>query len=168
MKILLFVLMALICHPFTVQAKTLRVGVDTTVTVFQHEKIKEFRHAAVNCAVDFYNDSGNCVPCPAHAKCDGKDFTCLSGYYKGQTVCTCSGSRNCCVGFVSTVACIACPEHGKCLGGKDENGKDRGLICESGYFRQLNRCDDICSGTTCKDSSYRKTPVGDRCYCDKD
>ena len=119
---------------------------------------------------DGYRDSsGLCYACPANAACSASGFTCNTGYYKDDNVCTqCKANVASCTGKTTGIVCkagyyksfnecVACPANATCSGNN--------ITCNTGYYKSNNQCVACTanaisctssSNFTCKAGYYKK------------
>ena len=103
-------------------------------------------------ANEFINPITNrCDICPARATCNGKTYTCISGYTKEVTPkgkfakCVPECSKN---QYPLSGKCTKCPENGACDG--------KTVKCKSGYKQESNdKTGEItCKQVVCKSNEY--------------
>ena len=139
-----------------------KIPSDRTPPAPKAQKTKETddaRQSGWKCAENYYQLNGQCSLCPPHALCDGSDFFCDNSHYKGMmTTCECKeGDNDCRRNFVPRLACLDCPANAEC--------EKNVFTCNFGYYKTGDKCNDVCSGTICKET-YAKIARGDRCYCE--
>ena len=81
------------------------------------------------CTKNQYLVNSKCTACPANATCDGKTFTCKSGYSKSENVCIKDAVNQSCkkTEYMSENKCYPCPQNATC------NGELLGVKCKQGY-----------------------------------